>query len=143
MEGMDSTRMGRQQKMLEFEDELRELKERIPQSTAEADYNYMRYIKDDAKRVKEEEDNYLSMAKDDPNRTRAFLYRNYYADVMNYVTPRIGNQFSEFNGFACNHQELIDRCFYSNSVEEIMENLRKENSPFALECLDAMKHNSK
>ena len=33
------------------------------------------------------------------------------------------------------HQEMIDRCFYPNSVEEIMENLRKEEHPFAKEVL--------
>lgn len=37
---------------------------------------------------------------------------------------------------------MIDRCFYSNSVEQIMENLRKESHPFANRCLKAMERNS-
>jgi hypothetical protein len=32
---------------------------------------------------------------------------------------------------AIRHRKLIDRCFYSRSVEEIMDNLRKEVHPFA------------
>lgn len=38
--------------------------------------------------------------------------------------------------------EMIGRCFYSNSIEEIMQNLRDEGTPFALNCLAAMKRNS-
>ena len=38
--------------------------------------------------------------------------------------------------------EMIGRCFYSNSIEEIMQNLREENHPFATKCLEAMKRNS-
>ena len=37
---------------------------------------------------------------------------------------------------------MIARCFYPSSVEEIMQNLRDEGSPFALTCLEAMKRNS-
>ena len=40
------------------------------------------------------------------------------------------------------HQEMIDRCFYPNSVEEIMENLRREEHPFAKEVLQKMECNS-
>ena len=50
MENKDITRMGREQKMLGMEDELKELKDRIPSSTAEADFRYMQYIREDAKR---------------------------------------------------------------------------------------------
>lgn len=45
-------------------------------------------------------------------------------------------------GEAANHLELIARCFYPNSVEEIMVNLEKEEHPFAKKCLEAMKNNS-
>ena len=37
---------------------------------------------------------------------------------------------------------MIGRCFYSNSIEEIMTNLREENTPFARKCLQAMERNS-
>jgi hypothetical protein len=33
------------------------------------------------------------------------------------------------------HRQLIDRCFWSNSIEEIMENLRNEDDKFAKEIL--------
>ena len=37
---------------------------------------------------------------------------------------------------------LINRCFLSQTVEEIMDNLEREgNHPFARKCLDAMKKN--
>lgn len=36
---------------------------------------------------------------------------------------------------------MINRCFLSQSVEEIMENLEKEPSQFAKRCLEAMKKN--
>lgn len=37
---------------------------------------------------------------------------------------------------------MIDRCFFPNSVKEIMENLRLENHPFAKEVLQKMESNS-
>ena len=37
---------------------------------------------------------------------------------------------------------MIARCFYPSSIGEIKENLRKEGSPFAKECLQAMERNS-
>lgn len=40
------------------------------------------------------------------------------------------------------HQQLIDRCFWSNSIEEIMENLKRESHPFAQEILQKMQSNS-
>lgn len=40
------------------------------------------------------------------------------------------------------HKEMIDRCFWPNSVEEIMDNLRREAHPFAKEVLQKMESNS-
>ena len=40
------------------------------------------------------------------------------------------------------HRQLIDRCFWSNSIEEIMENLRNEDDKFAQEVLQRMEANS-
>ena len=37
---------------------------------------------------------------------------------------------------------MIDRCFWPNSVEEIINNLNKETHPFAKEILQKMKGNS-
>lgn len=33
---------------------------------------------------------------------------------------------------------MIDRCFYPNSIEAIMDNLRRESHPFATQILDRM-----
>lgn len=30
-----------------------------------------------------------------------------------------------------NHKQVIDRCFYANTVEEIIENLKREDNVFA------------
>jgi hypothetical protein len=40
------------------------------------------------------------------------------------------------------HREMIDRCFWSNSVEEIIESLKRESNPFAKEILQKMECNS-
>ena len=61
---------------------------------------------------------------------------------MNLVKQEIGQPWSKPQGDATRHRELIDRCFYPNTVEEIMDNLSKETHPFAANCLEAMKRNS-
>jgi|TARA_B110000285_G_C15086946_1_gene596762 enoyl-CoA hydratase len=40
------------------------------------------------------------------------------------------------------HREMIDRCFWHDSVEEIMGSLRREAHPFAQEILQRMENNS-
>ena len=40
------------------------------------------------------------------------------------------------------HQKLIDRCFWPNTIEEIMDNLRKEDHPIAKNMLEKMEKNS-
>lgn len=40
------------------------------------------------------------------------------------------------------HRELIDRCFWPNSVEEIMDNLRRDTDPYAKVILERMQNNS-
>lgn len=116
--------------------------ERSPSSIGKANDRYMRYIRADADRNMPEEQGFLDYAQDAPNREQLFTYKNYYADTMHYIESRIGNQYPQINGNSVNHQELIDRCFYGHSVEEIMLNLRKETHPFAVECLKAMQRNS-
>ena len=46
------------------------------------------------------------------------------------------------NTEAFQHSALIARCFYANSLDQIRDNLSRESSPFAKECLDAMDRNS-
>lgn len=38
--------------------------------------------------------------------------------------------------------DVINRCFYPNTVEEIMELLKLEDSDFAKQCLKRMENNS-
>ncbi len=40
------------------------------------------------------------------------------------------------------HMEAINRCFYSSTIEEIIDNLKRENTPFANQCLKHMNENS-
>lgn len=40
------------------------------------------------------------------------------------------------------HRQLIDRCFWPDSVEEIMENLKRETDPIAKDFLSRMESNS-
>ena len=40
------------------------------------------------------------------------------------------------------HMNVINRCFQGDTVEDIMESLRNERSPFALRCLESMERNS-
>jgi len=53
-----------------------------------------------------------------------------------------GNNWPHDHGVAVNHRELIDRCFYYDTLEEITQALKEETHPFAKQCLDAMKNNS-
>jgi hypothetical protein len=47
------------------------------------------------------------------------------------MKSNIGDSYSKNGDLIINKKMEIARCFYSNTVEEIMENLRKENTPFA------------
>jgi enoyl-CoA hydratase/carnithine racemase len=61
---------------------------------------------------------------------------------MGYIKSHIFNEFAADKTVAFQHMEMIGRCFYSNTTEEIMQNLRDEGTPFALKCLAAMERNS-
>lgn len=51
--------------------------------------------------------------------------------MMDYIKSHIGHQYEADKTVAVHHSEMIARCFYSNSIEEIMQNLREEGTPFA------------
>lgn len=61
---------------------------------------------------------------------------------MSYLKSHIGHSYDADKTVAFQHIEMIGRCFYPNSIEEIKQNLREEGSPFALKCLEAMNKNS-
>jgi hypothetical protein len=140
----EHSRLGHREKWLGVDENLMELRDRIPSGVAKADMNYMRHLRMDATRHEQEHETIFDFAKSESpaGRTQYFFYKNYFKQVVDYVEPRIAQEFNLFTGHAYHHRQLIDRCFYSNNVEEIMENLRKENHPFARECLDAMSRNS-
>lgn len=57
---------------------------------------------------------------------------NIFQDVYEHCNRDARNEF-DFDAVKTlmQHRQMIDRCFWPNSVEEIMENLKRENSPFA------------
>ena len=61
---------------------------------------------------------------------------------MNYVKSHSGNEYPRDPNTFIKHVDLINRCFYPNSVEEITDLLRREASPFAQHCLAKMQTNS-
>ena len=54
----------------------------------------------------------------------------------------MGHKYDQDATIAVQHSEMIARCFYPSTIEEIKQNLRDEGSPFALKCLEAMERNS-
>lgn len=67
---------------------------------------------------------------------------NYFKEQLDYLQLHIGQRYPEDEGNSVNYKEMVDRCFWHNSVEEIMEALKKENHPFAKQCLQSMEANS-
>jgi len=61
---------------------------------------------------------------------------------MDYVKDYTGDEYNKDTNKYVRHTEAMNRCFYPSTVEEIMENLKKENTPFANQCLEQMKKNS-
>lgn len=62
---------------------------------------------------------------------------------MTYLRIHTGDIYSDNTvKTLLQYREMIDRCFWSNSVEEIIEALKRENSPFAKEILQKMECNS-
>ena len=130
------------QKIIDTLDEYYRLEERVPSSVAEAEFNYMKLLRRDAKGHEGKELGYLDFAECMANSGDHFVYKNYFKDMLAYIKEHINQPYPSNNGVYISHSQLIDRCFYSNSVEEIMENLKKETDPFAAQCLAAMQRNS-
>lgn len=61
---------------------------------------------------------------------------------MDYIKSHSGHDYPRDPNTFLKHTDLINRCFYANSVEEIMHNLQMENTPFAQMCLKKMSSNS-
>ena len=52
---------------------------------------------------------------------------NFYANMHGYLSLNVGDVYTGNSNFTIlQHKEMIDRCFLSDSVEQIMESLRQE-----------------
>jgi hypothetical protein len=69
-------------------------------------------------------------------------FQNYFRYVTDYVKEYTDFDFPEGGETLKRNIQAINRCFYSNTVEEIIDNLKRENSPFAKKCLEQMERNS-
>ena len=72
-----------------------------------------------------------------------FQFKRVYQPTMDYIKSHFGHHYDADDTMAAHHREMIARCFYPSSVDQIMQNLRDEGSPFALKCLEAMERNSR
>ena len=69
------------------------------------------------------------------------MFQNYYKPLADHIASHIGNKYSH-SGNITKHFQSIERCFFANTMEEIIENLKKENTEFARVCLDKINQNS-
>jgi hypothetical protein len=124
-------------------EEFIEAKDRIPSAVAEAEYRYMKMLRaDEALQNETKPDPYLEYAKGEMDRENGFLFYESFKNQRNYIANFLQHWHNDDVHTAIQHQKLIDRCFYPRSVEEIMDNLRREPHPFAKECLEHMERNS-
>lgn len=58
---------------------------------------------------------------------------------MNYIKSHTGHEFpTDPQRSFIKNVEIINRCFYPNSIEAIIDNLKREESPFAKLCVQKM-----
>ena len=69
------------------------------------------------------------------------IYQNYFTYILDPI-KRAEIPFQKFPTDLQKNIQMINRCFYSNSLEEIIENLKSEDSAFANLCLKKMQSNS-
>ena len=122
-----------------------EAKDRLPSSVAEAEYKYMQLLRKDAEKHRNNEgEGYLEWGQNSkPRETEAkFRHSNFFQLQQDALNMRIGHSVSLDKSVAIQHSDLIARCFYSHSLDQIRDNLSRESSPFAKECLQAMDRNS-
>jgi hypothetical protein len=107
-----------------FED-FYEPKDNIPSLTANSDLFHRRLMDDYNKANNPQLDKgYLEYGEG--------VHFNYYSYVISQIKDHTGHPYSKNlpHSFA-KEIEAMNRCFYSNTIEEIMENLRKEGSYFS------------
>jgi hypothetical protein len=121
-------------------EEFQEPKDRLPSLTAATDYKYKQLLRQYNERHTEAAiPGYLEGAVDS-------IYQNYYHHVLGYVKSHSGHNYARNpKALLLKNAQVIARCFYPSSLEEIRDNLQREaadGSSFAALCLDKMEHNS-
>lgn len=110
--------------------------DRAPDPLAQADLHYKRMIRDHS------QGNYGSAEQVGYFEHGAQTF-NQFATVQDYLKVHTGHEYREnLVKSLLKHKQLIDRCFWPNSVEEIMDNLRRETDPIAKDFLARMESNS-
>ncbi len=56
--------------------------------------------------------------------------------MLNFVKGYMGDEYKQDGDNLKSNIQAINRCFYSATYEEIIENLKRENTTFAAKCLD-------
>lgn len=70
------------------------------------------------------------------------MFANYFQFLTDYAKFHSDLTYNHDKANIYRNMQTINRCFYPNTIEEIMENLRLENTPFSLQCLEKMQTNS-
>ena len=109
---------------------------RKPDVVAQADIEYKRLLRtfNNAR---------IDPAKDTNYFDAEALTLNSYEYVYNYAKLHSGHIYNaDTHRSIVQHSQLVDRCFWPDTVEEIMDLLRKETHPFAKDILQRMEANS-
>lgn len=71
-------------------------------------------------------------------------YLNHYAHIMDYIKPKLPFEGGDLtDSILRRYENDINRCFYPDSIEEIIENLKKENTNFSKYCLQKLQENDR
>lgn len=94
-------------------EEFMEPKDKIPSLSADTDRKYKQMLKKYNKRfTKEGEPGYLEHTNG--------IYNNYFNNILGYVKSHSGHEYpKDPRTLLLKNAAAINRCFYSNSVEEI------------------------
>jgi hypothetical protein len=111
-------------------EEFYEPKDKKPSTVAEADYMH--------KKLMENYNNLRYRDKMEPGylEYENVIYQNYYNYMLSYIKSHSGHDYPKDGKTLIRHTEAINRCFFSNTLEEITENLKRENTPFSQMVLD-------
>jgi len=131
----DFTELRRRTRNYAHEEPFVDPRERKPDVVAQADFEYKQILRSfNRSRHKSGGPGYFDHPADQ---------FNFFDYVHKYLALHAGHVYAEdVVKSLLQHQQLIDRCFWPDSVEEIMENLKREDHPFAQEILQRMQSNS-